>query len=148
VATDLNALSAFAGDSYFSPTARKRLLVVLADGESAPVRPEFARLRNAGIRTRLVHVWGDDESIWRPSGAEPQYRPDASSRLTLGQAAELVDGVVVSERQADDVVRWARSELGQGPTNPSERRDILALMPYVLFAAVLPLGFLLRERSL
>jgi hypothetical protein len=148
VATDLNALTTFVGDSYFSPTARRRLLVVLTDGESAPPRSELARLRSAGIRARLVHVWGDDESIWRPRGAEPQYRPDASSRLTLSQAAELVDGAVVDENRADDVVRWARSELGEGPAKPREQRDLLALMPYVLFAAVLPLGFLLRERNL
>jgi hypothetical protein len=148
VATDLNALSAFAGDGYFTPSAHKRLLVVLTDGESAPVRPELTRLGRSGIRTRFVHVWGDDESIWRPRGAEPLYRPDASSRLTLRQAAELVDGVVVSEKHGDDVVRWARSELGQGPTKPREQRDLLALMPYVLLAAVLPLGYLFQHRNL
>jgi hypothetical protein len=147
VATDLSALSALAGDSYFSPTARKRLLVVLTDGESAPVRAELGRLSSAGIRVRFVHLWGGDESIWRPRGAEPQYRPDASSRRTLMQAAVLVEGAVVAEKQAIQVVRWARGELGEGPTRLREQRDLLALMPYVLFAAAIPLGLLLRTRN-
>jgi hypothetical protein len=147
VATDLNALAAFAGDSYFSPEARRRVLVILTDGESPPVDTELARLRGAGIRTAFVHVWDGDESIWRPKGAEPQYRPDPSSKRVLARAAVLVDGAVVADGQSDDVVRWARSELGQGATRPSERRDLFALMPYVMLAAVVPLAFLLWRRN-
>jgi hypothetical protein len=148
VATDLNALAAFAGDSYFSPEARKRALVVLTDGESPPVDTRLAQLSRAGIRTAFVHVWDGDESIWRPRGAEPQYRPDRSSRRVLAQAAALVDGAVLDERQAGDVVRWARSGLGEGPTRTREKRDLFALMPYVMLAAALPLGLLLRSRNL
>jgi hypothetical protein len=148
VATDLNALSPFAGDSYFSPEARKRLLIVLTDGESPSATSRLAQLGRAGIRTSFVHVWGSDESIWRPKGAEPQYRPDPSSTQVLAQAAGLADGSVFDERATGDVVRWARGELGDGPTRPGEQRDLLALMPYVLLAAVLPLGFVLRHRNL
>jgi hypothetical protein len=147
LATDLNELSAFAGDSYFSPAVPKRLLVVLTDGESAPVTSKLARLTSAGIRTRFVHVWGGDESIWRPRGAEPQYRPDASSRRRLMQAANLADGAVVGEDQSGDIVRWARSELGRGPTRPRDQRDLFALMPYLTLAAALPLVFLLWRRN-
>lgn len=146
VATDLNALSAFAGDSYFSPEARKRLLVVLSDGESPPA-PRLARLREAGTRTVFVHVWGADESIWRPKRAEPQYRPDPSSTQVLAQAAALVGGPFFDEHETGEVVRWARGELGDGPTTPGEQRDLLALMPYVMLAALLPVGFLLRHRN-
>lgn len=148
VATDLNALAAFAGDSYFSPEASRRVLVVLTDGESPPVSTGLARLRRTGIRTSFVHVWGADESIWRPRGAEPQYRPDASSSRVLAEAAGVVAGRVFDEDQTGDIVRWARTELGEGPTRPREQRDLFALMPYVLIAAVVPLGLLLRSRNL
>ena len=148
VATDLNALAAFAGGSYFSPEASRRVLVVLTDGESPPVRTGLARLRRTGIRTSFVHVWGSDESIWRPKGAEPQYRPDASSSRVLAQAAGVVDGRVFDEDRTADIVRWARTELGEGRTRPREQRDLFALMPYVLIAAVVPLGLLLRSRNL
>lgn len=148
VATDLNALAAFAGDGYFSPAARKRVLVVLTDGESPPVTPSLAQLTRAGIHTSFVRVWDGDESIWRPKGAEPRYRPDPSSSRTLRRAAAVVDGAAFDEHEAGDVVRWARGELGDGPTRPREKRDLFALMPYVMLAAVLPLGLLLRHRSL
>lgn len=147
-ATDLNALAAFAGDSYFSPGVPKRLLIVLTDGESQPIRPELAILRNAGIRTLFVHVWGADESIWRPKGAEPQYRPDPTSQRALARAATLADGAVFDERDVGGVVSRARAELGQGPTRPREQRDLFALMPYVTLAAALPLALVLRRRNL
>lgn len=148
LATDLNALAAFAGDSYFSPAARRRVLVVLTDGESTPLSARLAQLRRDGIRTSFVHVWGSDESIWRPRGAEPQYRPDPSSQRTLAQAAVLIDGAVFDEQQAGDIVRWARGELGDGATRLREKRDLFALMPFVMMAAAVPLGMLLRSRNL
>jgi len=148
LATDLNALSAFAGDSYFSPTARKRLLLVLTDGESRPIQPGLTQLREASIRTIFVHVWSAEESIWRPKGAEPQYRPDPISRRALAQAAALVDGEVFEEGDIGGIVEQARAELGRGETRPREQRDLLALMPYVTLAALLPLGILLRHRNL
>jgi hypothetical protein len=147
VATNLDALSAVAGNSYFSPEARKRLLIVLSDGESPPAA-QLARLRNAGIRTAFVHVWGSDDAIWRPNGAEPQYRPDPSSRQVLSQAAELVDGAVFEEGDAEEVTRWARAGVGDGPTTAGEQRDLFALMPFVVLVAALPLGLLLRHRNI
>jgi hypothetical protein len=148
LATDLNALSSFVGNSYFSPAARKRLLVVLTDGESRSIEPGLAQLEQAGIRTIFVHVWGAGESIWRPKGAEPQYRPDPDSRQTLARAAALADGEVFDEGDIGGVIDRARAALGEGETSPREQRDLFALMPYVMFAAVLPLGFLLRHRNL
>ena len=148
IATDLNVLAVFAGDGYFSPGVPKRLLIVLTDGESQPIRPNLAALSNAGISTLLVHVGGADESIWRPNGAEPQYRPAPSSRQALTRAATLLEGAVFDERDVSDVVRRARTELDQGPTLRREQRDVLALMPYVTLAMLAPLGLLLRHRNL
>jgi hypothetical protein len=148
VATDLNALAAFGGDSYFSPGIRRRVLVVLTDGESPPVDTRLVQLPRTGIRTAFVHVWDGDESIWRPKGAEPQYRPDPSSRRTLAQAAAHVGGAVLDEHQEGNIISWARGELGDGPTRPRERRDLFALMPFVMLAAAVPLGLLLRSRNL
>lgn len=147
LATDLNALESFVGDSYFSPAARKRLLVVLTDGESRGITPELARLRRDGIRVIFVHVWGADESIWRPKGAEPQYRPDASSGEALARAATLLGGEVFDDTEIRVIVEQARAELGQWPTRPRDQRDLFAMMPYVMLAALVPLGVLLRHRN-
>lgn len=148
VATDLTALAAFARDNYFTPGARKRLLVVLTDGESAKIKAGLAALRRAGIRAIFVQLWDGEESIWRPEGAEPQYRPDPTSRGTLAEAATLVDGAVFDEDDIGGIVTRARAELGRGPTRPREQRDLVALMPYVMLAAAVPLAGLLRQRNL
>jgi hypothetical protein len=148
LSTDLNALDVFARQDLFSPEARKRLLVVLTDGESERVEPGLAALDREGIRTLFVHVWGAEESIFRPSGAEPQYRPDPTSEQTLAQAATLVDGAVFDEGNVGGVAAQARRELGEGPTRPRKQRDLFALMPYVMLAAAVPLALVLRRRNL
>lgn len=148
ITTDLTALAAFARESWFTPGVTKRLLLVLTDGESRQVRPDLAALREAGIDAVFVHVWGAEESIWRPNGTEPQYRPDASAARALAQAAALVDGAVFDEGDLDGAAAHVRRALGDGPTRPRERGDLLALMPYVLLAALVPLAYLLRRRNL
>ena len=148
LSTDLNALDVFARQDLFSPEARKRLLVVFTDGESERVEPGLAALDREGIRTLFVHVWGAEESIFRPSGAEPQYRPDPTSEQTLAQAATLVDGAVFDEDDVGGVAAQARRELGEGPTRPRKQRDLFALMPYVMLAAAVPLALVLRRRNL
>jgi hypothetical protein len=149
LATDLSALATVGRLSYFSAAARKRLLVVLTDGESQPVKATLAAaLEKARIRTIFVHVWGADESIFVTSEPEPQYRPDPSSERALAQAAELVGGAVFAEDEVDGAVARARRELGDGPTRDRSQRDLLALMPYATLAAMLPLGIVLRRRNL
>jgi hypothetical protein len=148
LSTDLNALDVFARQDLFSPEARKRLLVVLTDGESKRVEPGLAVLDREGIRTLFVHVWGAEESIFLPSGAEPQYRPDPTSERTLAQAAALVDGAVFDENDLSAAAARARRDLGDGPTRPRKQRDLFALMPYATLAAAVPLALVLRRRNL
>lgn len=147
-ATDLNALAAVARQAYFSPTAAKRLLIVLTDGESHRAQARLpAALHRARIRTLFVHVWARDESIYVTSRPERAYRPDPASRRTLDRFAAAVDGTVFSEREVARVIERARTELGSGPTRPRRQRDLLALMPWTVLAAALPLGLVLRRRN-
>jgi hypothetical protein len=148
VGTDLSALRSLARENVFTPGIDKRLLIVLTDGETRNVQPGLAALPQARIRTLLVHVWDADESIFRPSGTEPQYRPDPSSTQKLAQVARLADGAVFQEDDVDGLVERARQELGEGATRPREERDLLALMPYITLAAALPLALVLRRRNL
>ena len=145
--TDLDALDVFARQNLFSPGARRRLLVVLTDGESEPVGPGLAVLDKEGIRTLFVHVWAADESIFRPSGAEPQYRPDPTSERTLAQTAALVGGAVFDESDLGAVAERARRDLGAGPTRARKQRDLVALIPYVTLAVAVPLALLLWRRN-
>ena len=149
VATDLGALAAVGRQSYFSPASRRRLLVVLTDGETGKVEPGLAvALRKAQIRTAFVHVRQDGESVYVTSAAEHQYRSDPSSGPALARLAVAVGGAVFSEDDVRGVVEYASAQLGEGPTRPRSQRDLLALMPYATLAAFAPLAFVLRRRNL
>lgn len=149
MATDLGALAAVGRQGFFDPSARKRLLVVLTDGETQAVGPVLGTvLRKHRIDTVFVHVWGSGESIFVTSAPEPQYRPDPASRRKLAQLAETVGGAVFSEDDVRGAVAFARAELGEGPTRPRRQRDLLALMPWATLAAAFPLALVLRRRNL
>ena len=149
VATDLGSLGAVGRQGYFSATARRRLLVVLTDGETQRVQSGLAAaLRTARVSTVFVHVWQARESVYVTSAPERQYRSDPASRQKLSQLAGAVDGRAFSESDVRGAVTYARAKLGEGPTLPRPQRDLFALMPYVTLAAAVPLGFLLRRRNL
>lgn len=150
-ATQLSVLAGIPQRGYFSPSAKKRLLVVLTDGESQPVDASLAKAFSGEppVKTLLVHVWGRAERIYEAGVPERRYAPDPASAAMLERVAELVGGRVIPERAAGDVGPAAAELLGSGPTRErvleGKRR---ALMPYATLAALLPLGFVLVRRSL
>ena len=150
-ATQLNALAGVPARGFFSPSARKRLLVVYTDGESQPVDSELTRAfaRTPRVETLFVHVWDGDERIYETGAPERGYTPDPASGGALARAAELVDGRVFEESDADATADAAAKLLGVGPTRhrviEGERRT---LMPYATMLALLPLGFVLLRRNL
>jgi hypothetical protein len=150
-ATQLNALAGVPERGFFSPSARKRLLVVYTDGESQPVDSELTRAfaRKPRVETLFVHVWDGGERIYETGVPERGYTPDPSSAGALGRAADLVGGRVFEESDADAAADAAAELLGDGPTRQrvieGERR---ALMPYATMLALLPLGFVLVRRNL
>jgi hypothetical protein len=66
----------------------------------------------------------------------------------LAEAAAVIDGEVFGEGDIGGAVEQARAGLGQGETQPRDQRDLLALMPYVMLSAFLPLAAVLRHRNL
>jgi hypothetical protein len=152
LATSLEALAQIPELLYFSPRAEKRLLVVLTDGESLPLRGGLERAfaqASPPIETFLVHFWGANERIYAAGVAEGGYRPQPGSKGTLDRVASLTGGRVFSEDEAGEIAAAARETVGEGETRERELEgERIALMPYVTLAAVLPLGFLLLRRNL
>ncbi|HET6684259.1 MAG TPA: VWA domain-containing protein [Gaiella sp.] len=152
-ATTLAALAQVSSSGTFSPTTRKRVLVVLTDGESRPFDPgsvAAALRRNPGTALVLVHVWGADESIYGADGApEAAYHPDPASRAMLASLADAAGGSVFGERQTGRVVDAVRRALGSGPTATAglELRT-RPLGRYVALVALVPLALVLRRRNL
>ncbi|MFO7571662.1 MAG: VWA domain-containing protein [Gaiellaceae bacterium] len=150
-ATKLDALRAARGLRFFSPSARKRVLVVLTDGESLPV--QRARLGSAMVRppvieTVFVHVWSAGERVYTRTGPEPQYRSDPGSRALLEGLAASTRGSVYGEADVDAAASKVARLLGDGPTateGEAPRRHRLA--PYLATAAFLPLALILWRRD-
>jgi hypothetical protein len=150
-ATSLDSLEGIPTRQYFSPSARKRLLVVFTDGESQEVDAELERAysRRPSIETFLVRVWRPEERIYETGVAERGYRSDPASEATVAKVASLVGGRVYTETEGRSLGAAAEAFFGSGPTRErvieGERR---ALMPYATLAAVFPLAFLLLRRNL
>ena len=150
-ATQLNALAGIPERGFFSPSARRRVLVVYTDGESQPVDAELTRAfaRRPRVETLFVHVWDGDERIYETGVPERSYTPDPASSAGLARAAELVGGRVFAESEGAQTADAVAAAIGDGPTRArvleGERR---ALMPYATMLALLPLTFVLLRRNL
>ena len=147
----LDSLGALRSLRFFSPSAKKRLVVVVTDGESLPVSNiRFAAImrREPEIGLIFVHVWGGDESVFNRGAREPQYKPNRDARQILERIADATGGAVVSEDQVPQAVRLTNAFLGDGPTAvEGERGNRLALAPYLTLLAFLPLGLALWRRD-
>src|SRR5918999_974158 len=143
LATSLEALTSIRTHRYFARTTRKRLLVVLTDGESQPVAG--ARLgsllrRPPAIDVIFIHFWHAEERVYTAGAPEPQYRPDRSARVVLDGLARVLAGHVYAEDEAGAAAQKARDLLGSGPTVVrGEQSGEIALAPYLAGAAFAPL---------
>ena len=144
-------LADVASQGYYTPAARRRLLVVLTDGESRAFSASaVARaLRSGpGVSLILVRVWADDERVFGPSGQAESYRPDTQSALALAGLAAATGGRVFAARDMGAAAAFARSALGRGPTTARGRETrTTPLAPYLAAATLVPLLFVLRRRN-
>ncbi len=152
-ATTLGSLSAIAGNGTFAPSARKRAIVVLTDGESRPFDPgavASALGRPPGTKLVLVHVWGPHEAIYDANGKpEGAYRPDPASTAALASLANATGGAVFGEHQTAAVASAVRNALGGGPTvKLGLQPHTTVLGRWLALLALLPLGFVLWRRNL
>ena len=149
--TTLDALGAVPTLNFFTPTAKRRALVVFTDGESEPVTSvlstDFARTPR--IDVTFVRIGDGEERIYESGVAEAGYTPDPAAATLPAAAASSTRGRVLEEGQVSEGPPRVREALGTGPT--VDRRiegNRRALMPYVALLAILPLGFVLYRRNL
>jgi hypothetical protein len=109
VATVFAELSEVASQTFFSETARKRVLVVLSDAETRPfdARGTLGSLHGARTEPIVVRFWQPGERI--PHESYRSTQPDALTRLReAGWPA-------YSERELGAAVRRVRETIGAGP---------------------------------
>jgi hypothetical protein len=148
-ATDFAALAAVPEANVFDTSARRRLLVVLTDGESRPfdAADVGGTLRAGRIGLVLVHVGNTDERVFTRGRAETNYAPDPLAGEALDALAGAAGGESVAEDDVGGAGRAARNYLGSGPTAERGRGErLIPLGPYLALLALVPLAFLVRGR--
>lgn len=147
----LATLSAVATRGFYSPSARRRVLVVLTDGESRPFDASALGIvlrRGNAIKPVFVHVWNPNELVYTNGQPEPTYRPDPGSGALLARIASAAGGRSFAEHDLARAAAEIGRDLGAGPTRPAQAaRAELALGPWFLLASAVPLLFLLAFRS-
>jgi hypothetical protein len=98
----------------------------------------------------LVRVGRDGERVFDDQGrAEAAYEPVLGAAAIVDAVAAATSGSVYSEREARAALGAAVAAVGAGPTGSAGRgARRLPLAPWVLAAAALPLGYLIRRRNL
>jgi hypothetical protein len=150
-ATSLAPLADVRTQGFFRPSARRRLLVVLTDGESRPYSPAAvgrALRARPGVSLLLVHVSRPGERVFRPSGRpEVAYLPRPESRTELEALATAAGGRVFGEGDLGDAIAATRLAVGDGPTAALGLRPrTIALAPYAAALSLVPLLVLLLRR--
>ena len=152
-ATSLGSLAAIPSDGTFAPTARRRAIVVLTDGESAPFDTSAlvdALGRGPSTKLVFVHMGGPREAVFRPDGTpEGAYHPNPASGAALSALAEVTGGAVFGEAQAPAAAKAVRGALGGGPTvRLGLEARTRALGRFLAVLLLLPLGLVLWRRNL
>jgi hypothetical protein len=157
--TSYAALDDIATGNYFEPRVKRRVIVLLTDGESNPFDPGSLSGQLAvseGYRFLALRFWNAGEEVFDADGkAEPGYHPDPAGGVPLSGLASALGGRSFEESDTGAAASYLRQILGRGPTaRPRVSLGQRALAPYVaavalaiLLVALLPSG-LLRRRIL
>lgn len=151
-ATSYAALEDVPAGNYFVPGAKKRVLILLTDGETQPIdESRVARaLEGGGISLETIRIWDADESIFDAAGKiDPAYRPDPTGALALDTLASAAGGTSFEESDLGAASSYLSRALGSGPTRQAalrERDDIL-LGPFLAALALVPLAILAARRG-
>jgi hypothetical protein len=141
-ATSYNALEGIPGAGYFDPQAKSRIVVVLTDGESAPVQTaeiEAAFAAHPGYHVLFVRFWRSNEAVYDADGhAEANYHPDPAAAAALEALAGAIHGSVYDEGSLAAAGSRLRSLAGSGPAFASAGvvRTTSPLAPFTAAAAL------------
>jgi hypothetical protein len=166
-ATDFSNLTTLTSTHFFLPKTRRRIVVVLSDGEgpSFDAASTAASLKHAHIRLVFVRFGSPQDRIWlHPSGRRPvidtKYTPDLTDLGEVHLLAGETGGGFYDQRGVGEAVDKVNRLAGHGRDRSAEPLSLYAdsLGPYVLLATLpflawlagglLPLSTPLKARSL
>ena len=141
-ATTYSALAQIASGDVFPPSAKKRIVVLLTDGESGPIGTSELARALAGYRFESVRFWAGNESVYDSDGRpEAAYRPDPSGRTVLADLASSLGGKSFEQGQLNAATRYLRTLAGSGGTvsGAATEQHRYPLGPYVALVGLLAL---------
>ncbi|MBV8395846.1 MAG: VWA domain-containing protein [Actinobacteria bacterium] len=138
-------LGSLATQNFFGAGTRRRLVVLLTDGESGPLDLQLLSHELGTTKLVIVHVWSPTERVYDGTRPEEGYHVHPESTALLAQIAQAVNGHVFTEGALGAAAAALRTDLGSGPTKVLGRTErTRTLAPYVALLALLPLAYLLR----
>jgi hypothetical protein len=165
-ATDFSNLTTLTSTHFFLPKTRRRIVVVLSDGEgpSFDTASTAASLKSAHIRLVFVRFGSPQDRIWlHPPGRRPlldtKYEPDLTDLGEVHLLAAETGGAFYDQGAIGAAVEKVNRLVGHGRDRSAEPLSLFAdsLGPYVLLAALpflawlagalLPLSTPLKARS-
>jgi hypothetical protein len=142
-ATSFDALTGIATGEHFAPAAKRRIVVLLTDGESNPFNGgEVARALPAtkGYRFLAVHLSRRGEAVYGPDGRqEHAYRTDPAGRTALNGLAAALGGRVFGEGEVGAAASQLARLAGGGPVASAGAGEAAKthLAPYLAALALL-----------
>ncbi|MBA2293660.1 MAG: VWA domain-containing protein [Actinobacteria bacterium] len=149
-ATAFGALADLGRQNFFGRQARRRVAVVLTDGESVPFNLGELRgpLLSGRVTLHFVHLWDAEERVYDARKRAEGYRPSPISRTVLDRIVRDVGGGVHAETDFASALAVMERKLGTGPVAARGRElQAVPLAPYAAIAAVFPLGLVLLRRN-
>ena len=135
-ATGYANLDEIATGNYFAQGVRRRVIVLLTDGESNPFDPGPLADQlgvNHGYRFLALRFWNQSEEVFDADGRpEPAYHPDPTGRVLLAVLAGALGGRAFEEGEIQGAASYLRQAVGRGPTGRARRvLGQRALAPYI-----------------
>ena len=143
--TNYAALDDIAIGNYFEPSVRRRVIVLLSDGESSPFNPgTLARQLGVsrGYRFLAIRSWNQREQVFDADGhPEPAYRPDPTGQVLLAELAGALSGRSFEESETQAAASYLRAITNSGL--PGRARRVpgqRTLAPYIAGLALMLLA--------
>ena len=152
IGTDFASLDTLASGTFFGPKAKRRVAVVLTDGESRPFDSALLREALGGgapIDFVVMRYWSPRDRIWQGGSPVKDFRPVEASEARTAQLVRATDGTEASPGDIDRIARTVRSAVGSGPqVEQGQLLRVISLGKWFALLSLVPLGYLLWRRNL
>jgi hypothetical protein len=163
--TSFGPLAYLRTQGYYAQSARKRLVVLLTDGESAPYAPQataaaivspaassfgFESRPEPPLELAIVRVGSPSDRIYGPNGVvDPAYRPDPQGAATASTLATLTGGAAFTTASLGRAAHELRALLGKGTElNRGTRVRTTSIARYLALIAAGLVAIVLWKRNL